>query len=351
MINEYSEGRTDIIISKHPLTTEDNPVTVICLEKPNDLPIELGFDVNITVSQHKISSGHVVESLATQRHKVDVSIQKLELFADVHLVFRTCFRINAMINDLSEWVTRIDLDMHHPSGWKDIWDIYFTSNENSYGALTQNWLDGEVEEWYFSRISFLGKLVNFRISKITEYSSNLQECTDQPYYNCLATVLAESKECEQYGGVCEVMSLPTANLKKCLTHDAFTCSSNLFWDIFKSKECRRDGKKYCNSMEYHTERNWNLVHEENFMDSDNSKSYVVEYQMVSPRSTNGERENNPHKSVKTEYYIWGGLSFVAQLGGILATTIEFSFYGAGTWITSKISVMVGNTCTNLCYAL
>ena len=104
-------------------------------------------------------------------------------------------------------------------------------------------------------------------------------------------------------------------------------------------------------MEYHTERNWNLVHDENFMDNDNSQSYVVEYQMVSPRSTNGERENNPHKSVKTEYYIWGGLSFVAQLGGILATTIEFSFYGAGTWITSKISVMVGNTCTNLCYAL
>ena len=129
--------------------------------------MELGIDVNITVSQHKISSGHVVESLATQRHKVDVSIQKLVLFEDLHLVNRTCFRINAMINDLSEWVTRIDLVEHIPFGSAhDTWEMYFTSNENSYGALLQKWFDGEVE--YKSGMwLFWGKLVNLRISKIT----------------------------------------------------------------------------------------------------------------------------------------------------------------------------------------
>ena len=59
------------------------------------------------------------------------------------------------------------------------------------------------------------------------------------------------------------------------------------------------------------------------------RKFSFEYQFVAPISHTGNYKSRvPHKIVKTEQYIWGGLSLIANLGGILSMNIGFSFLAA-----------------------
>ena len=66
------------------------------------------------------------------------------------------------------------------------------------------------------------------------------------------------------------------------------------------------------------------------------KKFFFEYQFVAPRSYTGKYKSRvPHKIVKTEQYIWGELSLIANLGGILSMNIGFSFLAALEFFAAK----------------
>ena len=54
-------------------------------------------------------------------------------------------------------------------------------------------------------------------------------------------------------------------------------------------------------------------------------SFSFDYQLIEPSSSRGERLTKPYKIVRTEDFVWSGLSFTANVGGILSMTLEFSF--------------------------
>ena len=69
--------------------------------------------------------------------------------------------------------------------------------------------------------------------------------------------------------------------------------------------------------------------------------YSFEFTIESPKSSEGERKQEPYKVVHTEYLIWNGLSLIAGVGGTLGPTIEFSFVAALEWLTDLLKMLGG----------
>ena len=51
IFNEFTAGLSTFQFSRQPLTAKDNPAVVICFFKFVEGPLELGNEINITVSQ------------------------------------------------------------------------------------------------------------------------------------------------------------------------------------------------------------------------------------------------------------------------------------------------------------
>jgi hypothetical protein len=67
----------------------------------------------------------------------------------------------------------------------DHYTVYVTSEENAYGVVTQNWLDGDVIEAQHSE-NIRRILHQIIINDMCEYNYLEGSCSNQPYYECLA---------------------------------------------------------------------------------------------------------------------------------------------------------------------
>ena len=112
MFNEFTTGLSTFQFSRQPLSLKDNLAVAICFFKFDEGPLELGNEINITVSQF-MDSGATEQTVKNGTDlKVDVSISKLLLYNTAEYIrgaTRHCFKIDPMTNDLTKWVTRIDL--------------------------------------------------------------------------------------------------------------------------------------------------------------------------------------------------------------------------------------------------
>ena len=159
-------------------------------------------------------------------------------------------------------------------------------------------------------------------------------CTDQPYYDCLRSRLVEvgSTVCSKYGGFCRVASLPEPDgpIQNCSTLSAHNCSLNLFTEtMFHSQECKRPDEKLCSTVEFEADiykdkfthvMDWDYGRE----DIGNKDNGAIEYQLMRPSSSRGNRNHQPYQQVATENLVWTGLQFVVNFGGVLSMTIGFS---------------------------
>ena len=116
-----------------------------------DEPFELGNEVNITVSQFMKDLEPQEQTVISQSlyKAVDVRISKLLLYtADGYGNRRRhCFKIEPMRNDLTKWVTRIDVAISPYIMHLMNIDMFFTSEVNSHGVITKKWLDGKVQPY------------------------------------------------------------------------------------------------------------------------------------------------------------------------------------------------------------
>ena len=227
--------------------------------------------------------------------------------------------------------------------------MFFTSEANSHGVITKKWLDGKVKEEGI----LLGKFQRLNIAKITKQNYMRGRCTDQPYYDCLRSRLVEagSTVCSQYGGFCRVASLPEPDgpIQKCSTQSAHNCSLNLFTEImFHSQECRRPDEKLCTTVEFESdeykEESVGLV-DKNYRMVDIGNEFIccttmIDYQLIRPSSSRGNRNHQPYQQVATENLVWTGLQFAVNFGGVLSMTIGFSVLCTAHWIMSKLMSLV-----------
>ena len=115
MFNEFTAGLSTFQFSRQPMSSKDNLAVAICFFKFTEGPLELGNEINITVSQFIKEDSGATEQTTVKNGtdlKVDVSISKLLLYNTAEYIrgaTRHCFKIDPMTNDLTKWVTRIDL--------------------------------------------------------------------------------------------------------------------------------------------------------------------------------------------------------------------------------------------------
>ena len=53
----------------------------------------------------------------------------------------------------------------------------------------------------------------------------------------------------------------------------------------------------------------------------------------------GDRTDELHLDVYTEYYVWTGVSLIGNVGGQLGLFIGFSFLGSWVWLMSKVHLI------------
>ena len=340
MFREFIEGIKTYQVLHQPLLPEDNPTAVACLLMSNETEMNMGSDINVTVHQYRTSAANLVQGSTSLDLDSSVNVTKLLLHEQGALTadggHLTCVSIDPMLNDLTQVITRVEIvvkNLEESTSEEFLGQLFFTSKENSYGAVTGKWYDGKVNIMYLDRMRNLP----LTLSKITGYTNLQSSCTEQSYYECLGSGLKMSQECAIHGGVCHVASLPSTQFPDCKTNTSYKCSSDLFWKIFTSKECRSDGIKKCTTMEYQVDFAFRQG-SSNALPNPNSISF--EYQIQEKASSNGERHDVPMKTMKREEVVWSALPFIANLGGILATIIEFSFIGVGHWIIQKLNTEV-----------
>ena len=132
------------------------------------------------------------------------------------------------------------------------------------------------------------------------------------------------------------LALLEANL---VLHECVKCE-RLLKKMLNSKECRREDTRTCITTEYWSDQSLQHRGRDHYKKTGNPNGFSYEFELQVPKSSRGDRESKPYKSVKTEQLLWGSLPLVAEMGGILAMTIEFSFLGAATWIMNKVAAKV-----------
>ena len=71
----------------------------------------------------------------------------------------------------------------------------------------------------------------------------------------------------------------------------------------------------------------------------NENQYSLDYVIESPESAAGKRMTEPFKLVRTEFFVWNGLTLLSNIFGAFGLTIGFSFMGAMEWLTDNLAAL------------
>ena len=73
--------------------------------------------------------------------------------------------------------------------------LYFTSENNSYGVVFQKWFDGRIEALQLSK----GEYKAVQIAEIRQYDFLKTKCTASPFYDCIVSKIKERGiQCTSY---------------------------------------------------------------------------------------------------------------------------------------------------------
>ena len=112
---------------------------------------------------------------------------------------RTCFKLDPLHNDLTEWVTTVKIQT------SEIFDpfVYFASTENADGAITQRFFDGGVTKRHLDSKYH----THIELSHVTQHNLLSHQCTYETFYQCFTKNLNASKECRDHGGLPALFSV------------------------------------------------------------------------------------------------------------------------------------------------
>ena len=324
---EVMEGITDYHVTHQDVTPSDNPAVIICFDLRVS-SLDVGPDIIFNVEQ----------STGNQTKKVDLQITKLETeLYEIHVEFawsrHTCFKLEPTKGNLNDSITRVEVRFTNEKGYSlesYAASVFFTTEENAPGAILYKFYDGIVERLEI----WPGQHYQFRISKVTEYNLLSHKCTQQTFYECLASLLEASQECSHLGGLCSIVTLPGLKLPDC-TIETYNCSSQFFWDFFRNSKCRSENGQLCQVMTYDLEYG-DYRDDTECLDIYENSTYSFDFSLPPPISSRGDRLTKSYKTVKTEYYVWSLLSVTANIGGILSMTIQFSFVSGLKFVSGKM---------------
>ena len=208
-------------------------------------------------------------------------------------------------------------------------NIYFTSEENAYGATMQLWYNGEVVPYTLQK-----DIMHYINVKTKEFHHLENLCQPQSFYQCLASKFSRTTTCSS--DICSPFTLPTdtrfEDVRIC-NETEFSCRFEVYWSLlFDNTTCKGDTAKACVVKEYTPEDSGPQEKAEDGIDF----SFAMSMQV--PKSSNNYVVIKPYKTIFTEHYVLSSLQLVGTIGGTLGLMIGFSFMGS---ITTFAEFVIG----------
>ena len=231
--------------------------------------------------------------------------------------------------------------------------ITATSEANTYGITQNRWYDGKSEIGEIYRASFSDGTENWKyiyeltITKIDEVFNLHDTCSDDSYYQCLAKrftrfnfkeatdIVVNGSKCS-FNKLCAPFSLRFENADKtaiCPTEIDQTCYGQII-----SQKLEPDQVNHCQKSCHVKEFSILLLGKTRMLSFGNENENGHELVIVLKFDPSlgsiipwKSRALELFKTVKREYYIMSGLSFVGNIGGTLGMFVGFSFIGSAEW--------------------
>ena len=198
--------------------------------------------------------------------------------------------------------------------------LYFTTQQNSYGATMTRWFDGKAEPFHIER----GKFHVLRITVVERFEYLNTRCSNESFYQCMSKSLKRTHKCAEN---CTVLSLPDFNYPECNKTETQLCHFYEYQKLFKEKFCR--SKQLCKVQDYTVEESDYEIHK-----SVDQLAFYIDY--GEPKYSRGHRGLKPAIVIHTENLIINGFTLLGNVGGQMGMFIGFSFSGAIGWITGAM---------------
>ena len=192
--------------------------------------------------------------------------------------------------------------------------VYFTSEKNSYGIISNKWMDGNVMKTSIANNTY-------KSIKLNSVQHNNLPCDHESYYECISRITAVTLKGSSIQ--CSPASLPSYPL----CNETMRNNVMGFWLAFyESAEKCTNKHRLCFTLDYaEKETSSSELDHETFM-------FGLSYEIPS----NSTR-------IYEEYFIYDGINVIGSVGGTLGLCIGFSFSGL---ISSLLNILQNIICIN-----
>ena len=203
--------------------------------------------------------------------------------------------------------------------------VYFTTKQNSFGAVMNRWFDGKAEPFLLERM--VCKV--FAITGVTRFEYLEGKCTNESYYQCLSTNLKLKmlRDCEEQ---CTTITLPKFGFSPCNNIKGKNCAINALETLHRGDECRET--RLCKVQEYTVEEQ-----KLNYPLCKNCFFFYVHFK--DPKSSSGYRASKLMVNVYKENLVWSGFILIGNVGGQMGMFVGFSFSGCIGWTLRTFALL------------
>ena len=198
--------------------------------------------------------------------------------------------------------------------------MYFTTYENSYGAIADRWFEGMAEPLKLD----IGRHQIIKISGAEKFVY-LNNCKNESFYQCLSTKLKAKNQCAEQ---CTVFSLPDYSYPLCNNTVSETCQIQRFSKLFYGDICRGD-QKSCVVQQYKAE-------EVNLKVQGQENKFQFSLALGEPLHSLGYRSSKPTKIIYTENLVVDEFTLLGNIGGQMGMLVGFSFSGFASWLLGSL---------------
>ena len=365
-VHQYLEGSTYMSDSKKPMTKNDLPTVTICLWASRKLEYGTDFKIQAIQNYKNRSENTTLLDLKVGRNdfvfrqKGTTYLRQLTVVQNAAIAIRSCIAMDLMVQEEIKWLedagggirhqlTSFMISLSEKIAPKDVTKsvLYFTTKQNSYGAVYHRWFDGETDSLEMEK----GGYQFVKINKIARYQYLKNTCNEMSFYECVGSRLNTSRKCQEKDQQCTPFSLP--NLKSltdypiCQTEQVLTTCKD--YSEVAHSECLN--KKTCIVQEYSfeidplwsvKEGNDKLLQEalrrfltDRLVDTfvkDLGNKYIIWVNIASPKSARGKFTKRVEIDVHKEYWALTVISLIGNIGGQLGLCVGFSFTGFVAWM-------------------
>ena len=207
--------------------------------------------------------------------------------------------------------------------------IYFTSEQNAYGIVFSEWMDGEVLEFNIKNNVYTE--ISLRPERYI-YLKAKSKCFDESFYECFGFKFLSNnfngcqKKCLPYDNFLLNATHEGKQYATCETYEESECSIEIAKSVFTNITDTNVCLKSCSILQYSGKVQFNERH-------DDEHNVEFKYRFANPKSV----------KVHEEYLIYDGIGLIGSVGGTLGIFIGFSFTCV---VTSLINFLKKLSCLN-----